>query len=146
MRAGRVTAADVDPADATRADLARLMVGRSVLESLDRAPVTPGRVVLSIQDVSALNDRGRPALQGVSLDVAAGEIVGIAAVAGNGQAELAEAITGLRGCTGRILVDGQDVANRPAWRCDQGRRRTHPGGPRRRRQRAQPLDRGQRRS
>jgi simple sugar transport system ATP-binding protein len=114
MRAGRVTAADVDPASVTRADLARLMVGRAVLESLARPAVDPGRVVLSVQDVTALNDRGRPALQGVSVDVRAGEIIGVAAVAGNGQAELAEAITGLRACTGRILVDGADVANRPS--------------------------------
>ena len=114
MRAGKVTAADVDPAGATRADLARLMVGRPVLEALERATVEPGRVVLSVEAVSASNDRGLPALRDVSLEVHAGEIVGIAAVAGNGQAELAEAITGLRPCSGRITVDGNDVANRPA--------------------------------
>ena len=114
MRAGRVTASDVLPAGTTRADLAGLMVGRPVLEVLDRAPVERGRVVLSVSGVSALNDRGLPALRDVSLDVHAGEIVGIAAVAGNGQAELAEAITGLRGCTGRITIDGSDIANRPA--------------------------------
>ena len=64
--------------------------------------------------VSAENDRGLPALRDVSLDVSAGEIVGIAAVAGNGQAELAEVITGLRHCTGRITIDGREVANHPA--------------------------------
>jgi general nucleoside transport system ATP-binding protein len=114
MRAGRVTASSVDPAGATRADLARLMVGRPVLETLDRAAVERGRVVLSVRGVSARNDRALPALRDVSLDVHAGEIVGIAAVAGNGQAELAEVITGLRPCTGRITIDGADVANRPA--------------------------------
>ncbi len=114
MRAGRVTASNVLPAGTTRADLAGLMVGRSVLEVLDRAPVERGRVVLSVRGVSAQNDRGLPALRDVSLDVHAGEIVGIAAVAGNGQAELAEAITGLRPCEGRITIDGADVANRPA--------------------------------
>ena len=114
MRAGRVTASDVLPEGTTRADLAGLMVGRPVLEVLDRAPVERGRVVLSVSGVSALNDRGLPALRDVSLDVHAGEIVGIAAVAGNGQAELAEAITGLRSCTGRITIDGSDIANRPA--------------------------------
>ena len=114
MRAGRVTASNVVPAGTTRADLAGLMVGRPVLEGLDRAPVERGRVVLSVSGVSALNDRGMPALRDVSLDVHAGEIVGIAAVAGNGQAELAEAITGLRRCTGRITIDGADIANRPA--------------------------------
>ncbi len=114
MRAGRVTASDIDPVGTSRADLAGLMVGRPVLEVLDRAQVERGRVVLSVSRVSALNDRGLPALRDVSLDVHAGEIVGIAAVAGNGQAELAEAITGLRSCTGRITIDGKDIANRPA--------------------------------
>jgi general nucleoside transport system ATP-binding protein len=114
MRAGRVTASDVDPAGATRTELARLMVGRPVLEVLDRRPVERGRVVLSVSGLSADNDRGLPALRDVALDVHAGEIVGIAAVAGNGQAELAEAVTGLRACQGTITIDGRDVANRPA--------------------------------
>src|SRR6185436_10429761 len=69
MRAGKVTAADVDPAGATRADLARLMVGRPVLEALERVAVEPGRVVLSVEAVSASNDRGLPALRDVSLEV-----------------------------------------------------------------------------
>jgi simple sugar transport system ATP-binding protein len=64
--------------------------------------------------VSADNDRGLPALRGVSLEVRAGEIVGIAAVTGNGQSELAQVITGLRDCTGRIVVDGRNVAGHPA--------------------------------
>jgi general nucleoside transport system ATP-binding protein len=113
MRTGRVTAAGIDPSGVGRADLARLMVGRPVLESLQRTPVEPGRVVLAIEGVSADNDRGLPALRQASLDVRAGEIVGMAAVAGNGQAELAQVITGLRTCTGRVLVEGRDVAARP---------------------------------
>jgi ABC-type uncharacterized transport system ATPase subunit len=91
-----------------------LMVGRSVLESLDRPPSAPGEVVLSVRGVSTTNDRGLPALRDVSLDVRAGEIVGIAAVAGNGQSELAEVVTGLRPCSGEILVGGEPVANRSA--------------------------------
>ena len=70
-------------------------------------------MVLSLQDVEAASDKGSPALRGVSLDVRAGEIVGIAAVAGNGQSELAEVVTGLRACRGRVLVGGEDIANRP---------------------------------
>jgi ABC-type uncharacterized transport system ATPase subunit len=111
MRRGRVTAAGLPTAGATRADLARLMVGRSVLETLERTASEPGRVVLGIVGVSATNDRGLPALRDVSLDVRAGEIVGIAAVAGNGQSELAEVITGLRPCRGRISVNGEAVGN-----------------------------------
>jgi ABC-type uncharacterized transport system ATPase subunit len=91
-----------------------LMVGRSVLESLDRPPFAPGEVVLSVRGVSATNDRGLAALRDVSLDVRAGEIVGIAAVAGNGQSELAEVITGLRPCGGAITVGGAAVANASA--------------------------------
>jgi simple sugar transport system ATP-binding protein len=114
MRAGRVTAAGIDPKTVTRADLARLMVGRSVLERLTRTAVEPGRVVLSLDDVTADNDRGVPALRGASLEVHAGEIVGVAAVAGNGQSELAQVITGMRTCGGRVTIDGRDVAARPA--------------------------------
>ena len=114
MRRGKVTASGLPTAGATKSDLARLMVGRSVLDALDRADVTPGEVVLSVHDVSALNDRGLPALHGVSLDVREGEIVGIAAVAGNGQSELAEVVTGLRQCTGDVRVRGTSVANRAA--------------------------------
>ena len=113
MRWGKVTAAGIDPVGATRADLARLMVDRPVLEALERTTVEPGRVVLSVDEVSARNDRGLPALNGVSLEVRAGEIVGIAAVAGNGQSELAQVITGLRTCTGTVAVNGRDIAGRP---------------------------------
>ena len=111
MRRGKVTAAGLPTAGATKADLARLMVGRSVLETLDRKPSQPGPVVLGVEAVSATNDRGLAALRGVSLAVRAGEIVGIAAVAGNGQSELAEVITGLRPCAGSITVRGEAVAN-----------------------------------
>ena len=114
MRRGKVTAAGLPTAGATKADLARLMVGRAVLESLDRTPFTPGEVVLGVRGVSAENDRGLPALRDVSLDVRSGEIVGIAAVAGNGQSELAEVVTGLRPCQGEVRIGGADVANRSA--------------------------------
>jgi ABC-type uncharacterized transport system ATPase subunit len=121
MRRGKVTAAGIPAVGATKADLARLMVGRTVLESLDRTLVVPGDVVLSIRDVTAENDRGLPALRGVSLEVRAGEIVGIAAVAGNGQSELAEVVTGLRACGGDVRVGGRSVANRsPATVIHQG--------------------------
>ncbi len=114
MRAGVVTAAGLDPSTVTRADLARLMVGRPVLEQLKRTDVERGRVVLAVEDVQANNDRGLLALRGASLEVRAGEIVGVAAVAGNGQSELAQVITGLRTCTGRVLIDGRDVAAKPS--------------------------------
>ncbi|HEX5148410.1 MAG TPA: ABC transporter ATP-binding protein [Candidatus Limnocylindrales bacterium] len=113
MRGGTVTAAGIDAHGVTRSELARRMVGRPVIELPERSPVAPGRVVLTVDDVHALNDRGLPALQGASFEVRAGEIVGIAAVAGNGQSELAEVITGLRPCTGHVTVDGTAVGDRP---------------------------------
>jgi general nucleoside transport system ATP-binding protein len=114
MRRGVVTAAGIAPSETSTTDLARRMVGRDVLELVERTAHRPGARVLAVRDVTAENDRALPALRGVSLDVAAGEIVGIAAVAGNGQSELAQVITGLRSCGGSVTVNGQEVANRQA--------------------------------
>jgi simple sugar transport system ATP-binding protein len=71
----------------------------------------PGAVVLDVREVSAENNKGVRALNKLSLDVREGEILGIAGVAGNGQSELAEVITGMRGCEGSILINGEDVSN-----------------------------------
>jgi simple sugar transport system ATP-binding protein len=115
LRKGRVTAAGLPIGETNQAELARLMVGREVLFHLDKKPQAPGDVALAVEGVSAENDKGLPALRDVSLALRAGEIVGIAGVAGNGQAELAEVITGLRHATsGRILVGGEPLSNRDA--------------------------------
>ena len=111
VRRGKVTAAGISVAGATKADLARLMIGREVIETVERTPAHLGDVVLDVRDVDALNDRGLPALRGASLNVRSGEIVGIAAIAGNGQGELAEVVTGLRPCTGSVTVNARQVAN-----------------------------------
>ncbi len=125
MRRGRVTAAGVATRTTTPAGLARLMVGREVVEAIERSPFAPGPVVLRLRDVAAESDRGLPALRGVSLEVRAGEILGVAGVAGNGQSELAQVMTGLRRCTaGSIVVDGGEVGNR-APREAIGRRVAH---------------------
>jgi simple sugar transport system ATP-binding protein len=113
MRRGVVTAAGIAPSETSRADLARRMVGREIVDVLERTPFDPGPVVLDVRDVSAESDRALPALRNVSLTVRAGEIVGIAAVAGNGQSELAEVITALRPCQGSVTIGGTEVANRP---------------------------------
>ncbi|MFL5749058.1 MAG: ABC transporter ATP-binding protein, partial [Chloroflexota bacterium] len=113
MRRGRVTAAGRSAEGVTKRDLARLMVGRDLFGLYEKAPFNPGNVLLSATDVEAVSDRGLPALRGVSLDVRAGEIVGIAAVAGNGQTELAEVVTGLRPCSGTIRIGARTVSNRP---------------------------------
>ena len=117
LRRGRVTAADVPASGTSTAELARLMVGRNVLFLVEREPQQAGEVVLGVDDLYAENDRGLPALQGVALQVRAGEIVGIAGVAGNGQRELAEVITGLRRSTrGQVRLNGENLANQPVRR------------------------------
>ena len=113
LRKGVVTAEGIDAKGLTPKKLAQLMVGREVVFSVKKKPQTPGDVVLSVENVEAMNDKGMPALQGISLDVRSGEILGIAGVAGNGQSELAEAITGLRPCTGSVKLKNVEVANRP---------------------------------
>jgi simple sugar transport system ATP-binding protein len=112
LRKGKVTAAGEDAGKSTLQDLARQMVGREVIFHLDKKARTPGEVILDIKDVHAENDKGLHALNGVSLDVRAGEIVGLAGVAGNGQRELAQVITGLRNCTsGKIILNNEAITN-----------------------------------
>lgn len=93
-------------------ELARLMVGREVLFRLEKTACQPGDAVLEVESLRALDDKGLPALREVSLTVRAGEIVGIAGVAGNGQRELAEVITGLREATGgEVYVSQERITN-----------------------------------
>ncbi len=115
LRKGRVTASGLPLAGVTRKDLARLMVGRDVVFNLEKAPAKPGEVVLDVRDVHADNDKGLPALRGVSLNVRGGEMVGLAGVAGNGQRELSQVISGLRKSKqGQVLLSGKNLSNRGA--------------------------------
>jgi general nucleoside transport system ATP-binding protein len=99
--------------DASEDSLAALMVGRSVKLTVDKAPARPGEPVLSVRGLRVYDDRGHPAVDGVDLEVRAGEVLGIAGVQGNGQTELVEAIMGLRPVTeGRIDLAGQNIADR----------------------------------
>ncbi|HEX7297476.1 MAG TPA: ABC transporter ATP-binding protein, partial [Solirubrobacteraceae bacterium] len=110
--------ATLDAAGATEAELARLMVGRDVLFRLDKEAPRTGKAMLEVSDLHAADDRGLPALQGVSFTVHGGEVVGIAGVDGNGQAELIECVTGLRAPTsGTIEVEGKPIAGRGVERC-----------------------------
>jgi len=94
-------------------ELARLMVGREVLFRIDKAPAEPKDVILEVENVEANDEKGMPALKGFSLKVRQGEIVGIAGVAGNGQRELTEVITGLHPVlNGSININGKDMTNR----------------------------------
>ncbi len=97
-----------------QAEIARMMVGREVLLRVNKTPAHPGPVVLHVEDLHAESDLGLEVLHGVSLDVHAGEILGIAGVEGNGQSELTEVLTGMRKLTsGRISLtqvkDGQSA-------------------------------------
>jgi simple sugar transport system ATP-binding protein len=109
LRSGQVVRSLVT-AETDRQELARLMVGREVLLRVERPPVEAGQARLRLDDVWAEGDRGLPAVRGISLEVQAGEILGVAGVSGNGQRELAELIAGLRRTTrGRIWLDGADI-------------------------------------
>jgi len=90
LRRGVATASGVESKGVTRQELARLMVGRDVVFFVDKKPVTPGKLILEVKDVHAENDKGLPAVRGLSLNVREGEIVGVAGVAGNGQNELSQ--------------------------------------------------------
>ncbi|MFC3834497.1 MULTISPECIES: ABC transporter ATP-binding protein [Deinococcus] len=97
---------------ATTEILARMMVGRDVSLKVDKAPARPGEVALDVQGVVVKGEH-RNAVDGVSFQVRAGEIVGIAGVEGNGQSELVEAITGLSAYTGSILYQGRPAHGVP---------------------------------
>jgi simple sugar transport system ATP-binding protein len=107
---------------ASQPQLAKLMVGREVLLRVDKKPSEPGDPLLEVEDLHVLDDRGLPAVRGVSLAVRAGEIVGIAGVDGNGQTELIDGLTALtKPVSGTIRVGGRDVTDESARdRLDEG--------------------------
>jgi general nucleoside transport system ATP-binding protein len=113
MRRGRVVGHG--PVSETSVpELARLMVGREVLFSIERQPRQPGETVVSVENLVVAGAGGSPAVLGVSLQVCQGEILGIAGVNGNGQSELVEAITGMRPVEGgRVRLLGQDITHAP---------------------------------
>ncbi len=114
LRRGRVVST-VQTNEADKGTLARMMVGRDVEFDLRRTPRAPGVPVLRVEALSARTDRGTPALRGVSFIVHEGEILGIAGVAGNGQRELVESLTGLRSVTGGLVrIQDRDITNRSA--------------------------------
>jgi general nucleoside transport system ATP-binding protein len=98
---------------ATESSLARLVVGRDVMLSVDKTAAKPEGPLLEVRDLYVRDDRELEKVSGVSLSVRAGEIVALAGVDGNGQQELVDAITGMRAPeSGAVVVDGQDVAGR----------------------------------
>lgn len=116
LRQGRVTAR-LETVHSTEQSLAKEMVGREVIFRLDRVAVARGEPVLQVQNLSARSDRGFMAVKGASFTVHEGEIFGIAGVSGNGQQELAEALTGLRKVEeGKVLLKGEEITHAPARR------------------------------
>ena len=112
MKLGKVVATKMR-SEVTPDQLAMLIVGREVMYNVQKQEVQIGDPLLQLVDVSALNDLGTQALRGVSLELRAGEILGVAGVSGNGQRELDEVVTGMRKPTsGRVLLSGDDVTRR----------------------------------
>ncbi len=109
MRRGQVVGATT-PSETDENGLAAMMVGREVILSIDKAPATPGEVVLDVQGLTIRDERGIDVVWNVSFQVRSGEILGVAGVQGNGQTELVETLTGLRGKdNGAIILNGQEV-------------------------------------
>jgi len=95
---------------ATEASLARLMVGREVLLRVEKTPAKPGEPLLQVDELRVHDDRGLEKVRGISFEVRAGEIVGIAGIDGNGQTEMIDALAGLRSIdSGTVRIDGDDV-------------------------------------
>ncbi len=109
MRRGEMVATRTT-ADTTVEELAELMVGRRVLLRVEKGAANPGEIVMSVRNLTVKDGRGVTMVDNVSFDVRAGEIVGIAGVAGNGQSELLEALAGIRKPTsGEILLHGKTI-------------------------------------
>ncbi|MDP6902179.1 MAG: ABC transporter ATP-binding protein, partial [Acidimicrobiales bacterium] len=111
LRNGRVVG-ETTPSQTSESGLAEMMVGRSVMLQVEKSISDPGDVVLKIDELEVNDDRGQIALDGLSFEVRAGEILGVAGVEGNGQRELVEAITGLRNpSVGVMQIDGEELTS-----------------------------------
>ncbi len=113
MRGGKVVGTTV-PQETDEHRLAAMMVGREVILKVEKAPAQPGDQVLKVEGLRVHDWRGLETVRGVSFEVRAGEILGIAGVQGNGQTELVEALTGLRPTAGgKMWFSGKDMTGQP---------------------------------
>jgi general nucleoside transport system ATP-binding protein len=112
----------VKTSESSPESLAELMVGRKVLLEVEKKPATPGEVVLSVKDLRVVDEHKVERLKSVSFEIRAGEILGIAGVAGNGQSELLEALGGIADAKGTILLKGQPLPTSGAQNNGQTRR------------------------
>ncbi len=124
MRRGEMTAT-VKTAETNPQNLAELMVGRKVLLQVDKVPAQPGKPVLEIENLRVTDSAGVERVKGIDLTVRAGEIVGIAGVAGNGQSELLEVLGGMRPGEGTVRLNGEPLALQGAGSDGQTRRAKH---------------------
>ncbi|MCO6383789.1 ABC transporter ATP-binding protein [Oceanicola sp. 502str15] len=122
MRRGEMTAT-VQTAQTSPEELAELMVGRKVLLRVDKTPAKPGETVLEVRDLKVTDEKGVQKLRGISLDIRAGEILGIAGVAGNGQSELLEVLGGYQDAKGTIRMNGEEIDLTGRYSDAQSRRR-----------------------
>ncbi len=121
MRRGEMTAT-VQTSETSPERLAEMMVGRKVLLRVDKTPAKPAQPVLEVENLRLTDDKGVERLKGISLEVRAGEILGIAGVAGNGQSELLEVLGGYAEATGTVRVNGQPLPLSGAGSDGQSRR------------------------
>jgi len=124
MRRGQMTAT-VKTAETNPQELAELMVGRKVLLQVDKVPAQPGKPILEIENLRVTDEAGVERVKGIDLTVRAGEIVGIAGVAGNGQSELLEVLGGMRPGQGSIKLNGEPLALSGVGSDGQARRAQH---------------------
>ena len=111
IRRGKVIGS-TRPSEADQSMLAEMMVGRAVQLEVERTPAKAGETVMTVEDLVVLDERHQVAVDGISFDVNAGEVLGIAGVQGNGQTELVEALTGLRPpASGKVSLVGQEITD-----------------------------------
>jgi len=117
LRDGKVVET-VNTKDTSPKELAKSMVGREVLFRVKKRETEKGKVVLKVNNLHAKNQRGLPALQGISFEAREGEVVGIAGIDGNGQTELVEVLTGLRAFDqGEIVLGDRKITKKCARSC-----------------------------
>lgn len=115
LRRGKVVAC-IDTEEATEKSLTRELVGREIIFRIERDKVEPGKKIIQLENLSALNDKGVQALNGISFSIREGEILGVAGVSGNGQRELVEVIAGLREATsGKVILDNRDITTTSSY-------------------------------
>ncbi|MBE1297299.1 MAG: ATP-binding cassette domain-containing protein [Rhodobacteraceae bacterium] len=124
MRRGEMTAT-AKTSETNPEHLAELMVGRKVLLRVDKVPAQPGKPILEVENLRVVDEAGVERVKGIDLNVRAGEILGIAGVAGNGQSELLEVLGGMRPGTGTIHLNGQPLPLSGAGSDGRARRTAH---------------------